>query len=129
MPGSEPFSVSRLSRAVEDRTRIKVPPQGSRLRAIAELNTTGQGLVQAVWEVALASTTAGTPVFQTLALVRQPVAFGGRTVITSPPLPTRFEGNNRVRLRITVPNTRFDEPELQYYVTPASPPPEQQEIG
>lgn len=126
-PGSEPFSVSRLSLTFEDRTRVKVLPRGSRLRAIAELNTTGQGLVQAVWEVALASTTAGTPVFQTLALVRQPVAFGGRTVITSPPLPTRFEGNNRVRLRITEPNPRFDEPELQYYVTPEGPLPEQQE--
>src|SRR3546814_6199787 len=32
-----------------------------------------------------------------------------------------------LRRRITVPNTRFDEPELQYYVTPESPRPEQQE--
>jgi hypothetical protein len=126
-PGSEPFSVSRLSLRFDDQSRVKVLSKGSRLRAVAELNTTGQGLVEAVWEIAPATTTAGTPVFQTLALVRRPVAFGGRTVITSPPLPTRFEGSNLVRLRITDPQTFFDEPELQYYVTPESPLPEQQE--
>lgn len=126
-PGSEPFSVSRLSLAFDDQSRVKVLPKGSRLRAVAELNTTGQGRIEGAWQVAVAVTTAGTPVFQTLALVRQPVAFGGRIVITSPPLPTRFEGNNLVRLRITDPATFFDEPQLQYYVTPESPLPEQQE--
>jgi len=126
-PGSERFSISRLSLRFDDQSRVKVLSKGSRLRAVAELNTTGQGLVEAVWEIAPATTTAGTPVFQTLALVRRPVAFGGRTVITSPPLPTRFEGNNLVRLRITDPRAFFDEPELQYYVTPESPLPEAQE--
>lgn len=126
-PGSEPFSIGRLSLTFDDRTRVKVLPKDSRLRAMAELSTTGQGLIEGVWEIALAATTAGTPVFQTLALVRQPVAFGGRIVITSPPLPTRFEGTNFVRLRITDPMTRFDEPELQYYVTPESPHPDEQE--
>lgn len=126
-PGSEPFSISRLSLTFDDRTRVKVLPKDSRLRALAELRTTGQGLIEGTWEVALAATTAGTPVFQTLSLVRQPVAFGGRMVITSPPLPTRFEGTNLVRLRITGPATRFDEPELTYYVTPESPHPDAQE--
>ena len=126
-PGSEPFSISRLSLTFDDRTRVKVLPKDSRLRALAELRTTGQGLIEGTWEVALAATTAGTPVFQILSLVRQPVAFGGRMVITSPPLPTRFEGTNLVRLRITGPATRFDEPELTYYVTPESPHPDEQE--
>lgn len=126
-PGSEPFSISRLSLTFDDRTRVKVLPKDSRLRAMAEINTTGQGMIRGVWEVALGATTAGTPVFQTLALVRQPVAFGGRIVITSPPLPTRFEGTNFVRLRITDPATRFEEPALQYYVTPESPHPNAQE--
>jgi len=125
-PGSEAFSVSRLELRFDDRSRVKVLPKNARLRAVAELSTTGRGLIEGAWEVAPAVTTAGTPVFQTLALVRQPVAFGGRIVITSPPLPTRFEGTNLVRLRITEPATRFDEPELQYYVTPESPLPDQQ---
>ncbi|MEQ8357658.1 MAG: hypothetical protein RH942_19135 [Kiloniellaceae bacterium] len=126
-PGSEPFSVSRLDLQFDDRTRVKVLPKGSRLRAIAELNTTGSGLISGQWEIAEASTTAGTPVFRPLALVRQGVAGGRRTTIVSPPLPTRFEGNTFVRLRLTDPDPFFDEPELQYYVTPKSPLPEKQE--
>lgn len=125
-PGSEAFSVSRLDLRFEDQSRVKVLPKNVRLRAIAELSTTGRGLVEAEWQIAPAVTTPGTPVFQTLALVRQPVAFGGRLVITSPPLPTRFEGTNLVRLRITDPRTRFDAPELTYYVTPESPQADQQ---
>jgi len=126
-PGSEPFSISRLELSFDDRTRVKVLPKGSRLRAVAELNTTGSGLIVGQWEVATAATTAGTPVFRPLATVRQPVAGGRRTVITSPPLPTRFEGSNRVRLRLTDPAVVFEEPVLQYYVTPESPLPDKQE--
>lgn len=123
-PGSEPFSVSRLDLKFDDQTRVKVTPKGSRLRAIAELNTTGQGVIQAAWEVALSPTTRGAAVFQPLAQVRQPVAGRRRVVITSPPLPTRFEGTSIVRLRITDPAPAFDEPEIQFFVTPESPLPE-----
>ncbi|MGF1632076.1 MAG: hypothetical protein ACFCUT_21575 [Kiloniellaceae bacterium] len=126
-PGSEPFSVSRLALTFDDQSRVKVLPKGARLRAIAELNTTGSGLIIGQWDIATAVTTAGTPVFRPLALVRQSVAGGRRAVITSPPLPTGFEGTNLVRLRITDPATAFNEPVLQYYVTPESPLPDQQE--
>mgnify|MGYP000265357897 CR=1 FL=1 len=126
-PGAEPFSVSRLELRFDDDSRFKVLPKSGRLRAVAELNTTGNGLIIGQWEIAPAATTAGTPVFRPFALVRHPVAGGRRVVITSPPLPTRFEGNNIVRLRLTDPDTFFDEPELQYYVTPESPLPEKQE--
>jgi len=126
-PGSELFSISRLELRFDDRTRVKVLPKGSRLRAVAELNTTGSGLIMGQWEVATAATTAGTPVFRPLATVRQPVAGGRRTVITSPPLPTRFEGSNRVRLRLIDPAVVFEEPVLQYYVTPESPLSDKQE--
>lgn len=126
-PGSVPLTVSRLELSFDDHSRVKVLPKGGRLRAVAEINTAGVGLLQGEWQVATAATTAGTPVFRTLALVRQPVAAGRRTLITSPPLPTRFEGSNLVRLRLTDPETFFDEPELQYYVTPESPLPEKQE--
>jgi len=62
-PGSESLSVSRLDLKFDDQTRVKVTPKGSRLRAIAELNTTGQGVIQGAWEVALAPTTRGAAVF------------------------------------------------------------------
>ncbi len=123
-PGSEPLSVSRLDLRFDDQTRVKVTPKGSRLRAIAELNTTGQGVIQGAWEIALAPTTRGAAVFRPLSIVRQPVAGRRRVVITSPPLPTGFEGTNIVRLRITDPATAFDEPEIQYFITPESPLPE-----
>lgn len=126
-PGSEPFSISRLELSFDDRTRVKVLPKGGRLRAVAELNTTGSGLIVGQWEVATSPTTAGTPVFRPLATVRQAVAGGRRITLTSPPLPTRFEGNAFVRLVITDPDTFFEEPELQYYVTPESPLPDKQE--
>jgi hypothetical protein len=123
-PGSEVLSVTRLDLKFDDQTRVKVTPKGSRLRAIAELNTTGQGIIQGTWEVALSPTTRGGAVFRPFGAVRQPVAGRRRVVITSPPLPTRFEGTNIVRLRITDPVPGFDEPEIQFYITPESPLPE-----
>ena len=87
------------------------------LRAVAELTTSGAGLISGQWEVASASTTDGAPVFRPLFLVRQGVGASGRTVITSPPLPTALEGSNLVRFRVTTPETSFAEPLLRYYVT------------
>ncbi len=126
-PGSARFNVSRMELRFDDDSRFKVLPKSRRLRAIARLNTSGSGLIRGQWEVATAATTAGAPVFRTLALVRQPVAGGRPVTITSPPLPTRFEGNNLVRLRLDDPDPLFDEPQLQYYVTPESPLPQQRE--
>ena len=126
-PGSVPLTVNRLELSFDDDSKIKVVPKNTRLRAVAEITTSGVGLLQAEWQIATGATTAGTPVFRTLALVRQPVAPGRRTVITSPPLPTRFDGNSLVRLRLTNPESSFDEPELQYYITPESPLPDQRE--
>lgn len=126
-PGSEALSVSRLDLMFDDRTRVKVTPKGSRLRALAELNTTGQGVIQGTWEVALSPTTRGAAVFRPFGTIRQPVSGRRRIVIPSPPLPTRFEGTNIVRLRITDPVPGFDEPEIQFYVTPESPLPEDAE--
>jgi hypothetical protein len=123
-PGSEALSVTRLDLRFDDQTRVKVTPKGSRLRAIAELNTTGQGVIQGSWEVALSPTTRGAAVFRPFGTLRQPVAGRRRVVITSPPLPTRFEGTNIVRLRITDPAPAFDEPEIQFFITPESPLPE-----
>ncbi|CAN0453823.1 unnamed protein product, partial [Ectocarpus fasciculatus] len=53
-------------------------------------------------------------------LVRQGVGGSGRTVITSPRLPTGLEGTNLVRFRITNPEVSVEQPMLQYYVTPRS---------
>jgi len=117
-PGSVAVAVERLALSFSDDTRTQVVAQGSELHAVAEINTQGVGLLTGWWEVASGATTAGTPVFQSLALVRQGVAGGGRTVITSPRLPVGAEGTHLVRFRLVEPAPAFALPELQYYVTP-----------
>ncbi|MEO3429936.1 hypothetical protein AAFN88_13815 [Pelagibius sp. CAU 1746] len=116
--GSAALSVQRLELTFDDHTRSRVLPRGSELRVVAELNTSGIGLLQMQWEVATAASTAGAPAFHPLALVRQGVGVGGRTVLTSPPLPTGEEGTHLVRLRMIDPEFGFDAPTLQYYITP-----------
>ena len=120
-PGSAALDVDRLALAFDDDARTRVLSRGSELQAVAELSTDGVGLLTGQWEVASAATTAGTPVFRPLALVRQGVAGGGRTVITSPRLPTGEEGTHLVRFRLTDPAFGFETPTLQYYVTPRAP--------
>lgn len=117
-PGSAVLAVERLSLSFDDDTRLRVLAKGDRLRVVAELLTQGVGRLDAQWEIADGVTTRGQPVFRPLTLVRQGVAGGGRTVITSPPLPTEIEGTTLVRLRVLAPGLGFTSPTLQYYVTP-----------
>jgi hypothetical protein len=120
-PASAAVAIERLALTFDDDTRIRVLPQGSELRAVAEINSSGVGLITGQWEVASAATTAGTPVFRPLALVRQGVAGGGRTVITSPRLPAAEEGTHLVRFRVVEPALAIEAPALQYYITPRAP--------
>jgi len=116
--GSTALAVQRLELAFDDDARAKVLPKGSDLRVVAEINATGVGLLTGQWEVATGATTAGTPVFRALTLVRQGVAGGGRTVLTSPLLPTAEAGTGLVRFRLIDPPFAYETPVLQYYVTP-----------
>lgn len=120
-PGAVALQIDRLALAFDDEARTRVLSRGSELQAVAELSTHGVGLLTGQWEVADAASTAGTPVFRPLSLVRQGVAGGGRTVITSPRLPTGAEGTHLVRFRLTDPAFAFETPTLQYYVTPRAP--------
>ena len=117
-PGSAVLAVDRLSLSFDDESRLRVVTKDSRLRAVAELSTQGVGRLAAQWEIADGATTSGQPVFRPLSLVRQGVAGGGRTLITSPPLPTGIEGTALVRLRVEEPGLGFTTPTLQYYVAP-----------
>lgn len=118
--GGLALTVQRLELAFDDDARSKVLAKGGELRAVAEINTAGVGLLRGQWEVATGSTTAGTPVFHALTLVRQGVGGGGRTVLTSPPLPTGEEGTGLVRFRVIEPTLAYETPVLQYYVAPAA---------
>lgn len=119
-PGAVAVGVERLALSFGDDTRTQVVAEGGALRAVAELNTQGVGLLTGWWEVASGAVTAGTPVFQPLTLVRQGVAGGGRTVITSPRLPASMPGTHLVRFRLVEPAAAFDMPVLQYYVIPGA---------
>ncbi|GAB4371304.1 MAG: hypothetical protein Kow00114_32120 [Kiloniellaceae bacterium] len=118
--GSAALTVQRLELAFDDDARSKVLAKGGELRAVAEITTGGVGLLSGQWEVATGSTTAGTPVFRALTLVRQGVGGGGRTVLTSPPLPTAEQGTGLVRFRVIEPALAYETPVLQYYVTPSA---------
>lgn len=111
------LSVQRVELSFDDDTRSRVLPKDEELRVVAEVKTSGVGLLNVQWEIASPATTAGTPVFRPFALVRQGVGGGGRTVITSPPLPTAEEGTHLVRLRVMEPDLDYTTPTLQYYVT------------
>jgi hypothetical protein len=120
-PGSVALQVDRLALSFSDDARTRIVARGDEVHAVAEINSAGVGLITGQWEAASAATTAGAPVFRPLSLVRQGVAGGGRTVITSPRLPAAEEGTHLVRFRVVEPALLFEAPVLQYYVTPRAP--------
>lgn len=120
---SSAFGVSRLALRFPDGAREQVVPEDAETFVLADITHTGTGRLEARWEIAEPVTTRGTPVFRTLALVRrQLVGSGARTTIRSPDLPTRGDGAYLVRLRVTRPETGFDEPVLRYFVNPGLAP-------
>lgn len=117
------FGVSRLALRFPDGAREQIVPEGAETFVLADITHTGTGRLEARWEIAEPATTRGTPVFRTLALVRrQLIGSGARTTIRSPDLPTRGDGVYLVRLRVTRPETGFEEPVLRYLVNPALAP-------
>ncbi|MEQ8357657.1 MAG: hypothetical protein RH942_19130 [Kiloniellaceae bacterium] len=120
-PGTAAVAVQRLALTFDDGTRTRVLQKDGELRVIAELNTTGVGLVAGIWEVASSTAVGDAPIYRPLTLVRQGVAGNGRSVITSPQLPTGEEGTAYVRFRVTEPRPADATPTLQYYVTAKRP--------
>src|SRR5690606_18480590 len=86
------------------------------LTAITELNFSGNGLLQAQWEVASPESTSGEPVFRPLSQVRQYLVGGSAEVLRSPVLPTATTGLYFVRLRISDPDPDFEPPVIRYFV-------------
>jgi len=119
--GSLALTVRRLELSFDDGARTRIVPSGDGLRVVAELNATRAGLVSGIWEVATGAAVGEEPAFRPLALVHQGVGSSGRSVITSPRLPTGAEGSALVRFRVTDPQPDFATPTLQYYVTPPRP--------
>src|SRR3546814_7045237 len=55
-PASAALAVERLALAFDDDTRSRVLAKGSELRATAEINSSGVGLITGQWEVATGAT-------------------------------------------------------------------------
>lgn len=112
-----PIAISRVALHFEDRELRRVLTSGDSALAIADVNFSGSGVLNAIWEVASPPSTLGQPVFVPLATSVVTVSGGGLTEITSPPLPSRMAGNYLVRFRIRSPVVPFEGLTLQYAVT------------
>lgn len=114
-----PFEITFFRLRFEDDSSLKVAKPDERLRAIADISYTGQGAIEATWEVSAStvSRTAGAVTsFQRLERVRRHLDGSGRTRLRSPVLPTGEAGLHLVRLRFTAPATAFELPDIRYFV-------------
>jgi hypothetical protein len=111
------FSIQNLSLIFDDESKQRHTTVGEEIHALATVNFSGSGLLQAVWEVAEplpgGSDNMG---FRSLVLVHRRLVAGDRLILTSPELPTVRAGLHKVRLRITNPAMSEEIPELQYSV-------------
>jgi hypothetical protein len=111
-----PIAISRVELHFEDRQLRRVIESGESAVAIAEVNFSGSGVLNAEWEVASPPSTLGQAVFVPLAAAVVNVTGGGLTEITSPPLPARIAGAYYVRFRVRSPAVPFEGLVLQYAV-------------
>ena len=110
------FNVSRMALSFDNGTAARVIGRKESLRANAEVNFNGSGLLQAVWEIAGPASTAGEPFYRPIQTVRQYLVGGEKQVLQSPILPTDSTGLYLVRLRVTDPAIPFDAPVIRYFV-------------
>jgi hypothetical protein len=116
------FSISREALQFDNGAPVRVLARREPLQAFAEIDYSGSGLLQAVWELAGPTSTTGEPIFRPLSQVREFVApTGEKKVLKSPPLPTDAIGLYLVRLRITDPATSFEAPVIRYFVGDGRP--------
>ena len=114
-----PLALARLSLRFSDGSRRRLVGTNAPLYAVAEVNYTGAGLLQAVWEVATPPSTSGQAVYRPLRFVRQYLLPGGHVVLQSPPLPVAVEGRYVLRLQVQTPLLNGLPVALEYNVNPA----------
>jgi len=114
-----PFEVTFFRLHFEDESALKVIKPDATLHAIADVSYSGQGVIDAVWEVAdsgLSRTGGAVTNFQLLRRVRRNLDGSGRVHLRSPVLPTGEAGLHQVRLRFVAPGTAFELPTIRYFV-------------
>ena len=115
------FSLTGMSLSFDNGAVVRLLNRKEKLSAQADINFTGNGLLQGVWEVADPASTAGQPVFRPLTSVRQYLVGSDKQTLRSPILPTDLSGLYLVRLRRTDPVPGFDQPVLRYFVSSGKP--------
>lgn len=112
------LDITRVALRFSDNSIVKLIKPDTRISAVADINYTGTGLLDARWEVADPSSTRATPFFIPLQTVRRFLGAGGQIYLQSPTLPSKADGNYIVRLRVrAIPATPSAD---------TLPPPEQQ---
>ncbi|MFI4888899.1 MAG: hypothetical protein ACHQIL_00045 [Steroidobacterales bacterium] len=119
--GGGPLALSRVALHFEDRSLVRVLRAGESAVAIAEINYSGGGVLNGLWEVASPPSTQGQPVFVPFASASVNLGEGGLTEVTSPALPTAAEGNYYVRFSVRTPLVPFEGLVLRYAVESAEP--------
>ena len=115
------FNLSGMSLSFDNGAVVRIIDLKHKLQAKADINFSGTGLLQGVWEVADPVSTASNPIYRPLMTVRQYLAGSGKQTLLSPALPTQMTGLYLVRLRITDPTPGFEPPLLRYFVRSGKP--------
>jgi hypothetical protein len=110
------FSIEHLSLRFDNDTVLRIIEEGTDIHAYVDIKFNGNGLLQGVWELANPGSTAGSPLYQPLRVVRQKLVAGRSSRIPSPPLPSLRNGVHLVRFRITDPELPVEDPVIKYYV-------------
>jgi len=119
--GGASFAITREALSFDDGSAVRVIPRGLKLQAQAEVNYSGTGLMQAMWEIAEPSSTSGEPVYRPLAQVNQSLLSVDSQVLKSPVLPTDSIGLYLLRLRIIDPLADYETPVIRYFVGEGTP--------
>lgn len=104
-PAASELNLQRLSLGFNDSSIVKVVKPKTQLNAVAQINYTGTGLLDALWKVALPASTQGVRdenrlIYIPLRSVRQYLGAGGRIFLQSPKLPTDMRGNYVLTLEV-----------------------------
>jgi hypothetical protein len=116
-PSAAGFSISRVQLQFPDGVSTKLVERETPQRILAVINFNGTGLLEATWQLAGPTSTAGQPIFRNVETVRR-YLYTGTSPITlkSPPVPTTDAGQYLVTLRITKPEVAFEQPVVRYFV-------------
>lgn len=111
-----PLALTRVSLYFDNRSLLRVLKPGESLTAVAEIDYSGNGVLNGLWEVASPPSTLGEPVFVPLASATANLTAGGRTLVTSPPLPAAASGTYFVRFVVRSPAVPFTGLVIEYAV-------------